>query len=174
MLEELDFSREIKKIELRDILKKEASKIHIKDIMNFHGHLVVEGKYVQKDYLKEYLEAYVKGFILRIKEIKDDNDQYLGFVDREELKKAVDTLKAQEENVEEVARDLDSFKVYELVSLYTTFIKDEPIHIVGTLFPGGFRVKSEGQVYYCPVKEVQKDNPRAVCGFCIALQDEDV
>ncbi|HML04306.1 MAG TPA: DUF2115 family protein, partial [Methanobacterium sp.] len=66
------------------------------------------------------------------------------------------------------------FRIYEVVSLYTTFILEEPIHMVGTLFPGGFRVKFEGKTYYCPVKEKQKDNPGAVCGFCIAEQDEDV
>jgi uncharacterized protein (UPF0305 family) len=42
---------------------------------------------------------------------------------------------------------------------------------VGTPFPGGFKVKYEGGKYPCPVKERQKDNPGAVCGFCIAEQD---
>ena len=171
---EIDFSRKIKKQELLDILKKEAADVNIHDLMNYHGHLVSEGRYVQKHYLQDYLEAYVKGFIMRIKAVRDDQNYYGGYVDNNELKKALKTLKAQEENLEEVARDPRSFKVYELISLYTTFILDEPIHMVGTLFPGGFRVKYEDKVYYCPVKEGQKDNPHAVCGFCIALQDEDV
>ncbi|MGZ7108680.1 MAG: DUF2115 family protein, partial [Methanobacterium sp.] len=66
------------------------------------------------------------------------------------------------------------FKIYKIVSLYTTFILDEPIHVVGTPFPGGFKVKYENGRYLCPVKEKQKDNPGAVCGFCIAEQDVDV
>ncbi|MEN4018708.1 MAG: DUF2115 family protein [Methanobacterium sp.] len=32
----------------------------------------------------------------------------------------------------------------------------------------------EDRKYLCPVKENQKNNPRAVCGFCIAEQDEDM
>ena len=50
----------------------------------------------------------------------------------------------------------------------------EPIHPVGTPFPGGFEVKYEDDIYLCPVKDKQKDNPNAVCGFCIAEQDKSV
>jgi Uncharacterized protein conserved in archaea len=39
---------------------------------------------------------------------------------------------------------------------------------------GGFEVKYENGTYFCPVKDKQKDNPSAVCGFCIAEQDEDI
>jgi uncharacterized protein (UPF0305 family) len=174
MLKELDFSREIKKQEILDILRKEASEVHITDIMNFYLNLAAEGKYVQEHYKKEYLEAYVKGFILRIKEIKDNENYYEGLVDKNELKKALKLLNQQEKNIREFTGDHRSFKLYALISLYTTFILDEPIHIVGTLFPGGFRVKYENKIYYCPVKEAQKDNPNAVCGFCIAEQDASV
>jgi uncharacterized protein (UPF0305 family) len=175
MLKEIDFSREIKKQELLNILKKEASEVHITDIMNFYVNLAAEGKYVQEYYKKEYLEAYVKGFILRIKEIKDNKNFYEGFVDKKELKKALKLLNQQEMNIREITGvNCSFFKVYTLISIYTTFILNEPIHIVGTLFPGGFRVKYENKIYYCPVKEAQKDNPNAVCGFCIAEQDAKV
>ena len=173
MLKELDFSREILKQELLAILRKEASEVHITDIMNFYLNLAAEGKYVQEHYKKEYLEAYVKGFILRIKELKDNKNYYEGSVDKNELKKALKLLSQQEKNIREITGDR-SFRVYTLISLYTTFILNEPIHIVGTLFPGGFRVKYENKIYYCPVKEAQKDNPNAVCGFCIAEQDASV
>jgi len=171
MLTELDFSIEIKKQDFMNILKKDASKVHIMDLMNFYLILAAEGKYVQEHYKKEYLEAYVKGFILRIKEIKDNKNHYKGFIDGNELKKALKLLNQQEKNIREITRDPRSFRVYTLISLYTTFILDEPIHMVGTLFPGGFRVKYENKKYYCPVKEAQKDNPNAICGFCIAEQD---
>jgi uncharacterized protein (UPF0305 family) len=174
MLKELDFPWEIKKQELLDILRKEASEVHITDIMNFYLNLAAEGKYVQEHYKKEYLEAYVKGFILRIKEIKDNKNYYDGLVDKNELKKALKILNQQENNIREIMGDHRSFNIYTLISLYTTFILGEPIHIVGTLFPGGFRVKYENKIYYCPVKEAQKDNPNAVCGFCIAEQDASV
>jgi uncharacterized protein (UPF0305 family) len=37
--------------------------------------------------------------------------------------------------------DCAFIRIYSIISLYITFIKDEPIHQVGTLFPGGFIVK---------------------------------
>jgi uncharacterized protein (UPF0305 family) len=112
---------------------------------------------------------------MRVKEIRDDKTEYKGLVNKEEFQNALKTLKNQEEMIEkERAMESNFFRIYEVVSIYTTFILEEPIHIVGTLFPGGFRVKLDGDTYYCPVKEKQKDNPGAVCGFCIAEQDEDV
>lgn len=165
----------ISKKELLGILKDEADDIHIFLIMTSFIQLVEDGKYVQSNYQKEYLEAYIKGFLMRIKDIRDDKSQYNGFVDKEELHEAMNILNEQEKMVEK-ERSVESnfFKIYKVISLYTTFVLEEPIHMVGTLFPGGFRVKFEGDTYYCPVKEKQKDNPGAVCGFCIAEQDESV
>ena len=63
--------------------------------------------------------------------------------------------------------------IYKIISLYTTFILKESIHPVGTPFTGGLVVKYDGKDYLCPVKERQKDNPGAVCGFCISKQDPE-
>jgi len=174
MLEEINLSRKIKKQELLTILKKECSGIDIYDLIAYYVHLCHEGRYLPENYFKDYLKAYVMGFIIRIKEIKDNSEFYDGYVDQEELKKALNLLNRQEDNVKKIRRYPRSFKIYALISIYTTFILDEPIHMVGTLFPGGFRVKYEDNIYYCPVKDGQKDNPHAVCAFCIALQDEAV
>jgi uncharacterized protein (UPF0305 family) len=135
--------------------------------------LVAGGKYVQKYYLKDYIDTYVKGFLLRVKEIKDNHNYYEGFVPENDLKYALNLMNEIEKT--ETSIDVTSFfKIYKLISIYVTFILEEPIHIVGTLFPGGFRVKYENKIYYCPAKENNKDNPKALCGFCIAEQDESV
>lgn len=174
-IEELDFKREIKKEELLVTLKKEASNISVIDIMTAHAYLVDEGKYVQGNYKKEYLRSYSKGFILRVKEIKDNKSMFKGHVDSNELKKALKLLNEQEKMLIKLrSNESHFFKIYRILSIYTTFILEEPIHIVGTLFPGGSKVKYENGTYYCPVKEKQKDNPGAVCGFCIAEQDESI
>jgi uncharacterized protein (UPF0305 family) len=172
-IEELDFSKKIEKQELMDILKNEASQVNITNMMDFYVNLVAAGKYVQKYYLKDYIEAYVKGFLLRVNEIKANDNHYEGFVPENDLKNALNLLDEMEKT--ERSEEIKSFfMIYKLISIYTTFILDEPIHIVGTLFPGGFRVKYENKIYYCPVKENNKDNPKALCGFCIAEQDESV
>lgn len=175
ILENPDLSDEISKDKLLMILKKESDDIHITDIMISYVQLVEDGKYVQSGYQKEYLKAYIKGFLMRVKEIRNDNAEYKDNIDIKEFKEAFKTLEEQEKMVEkEKTLESNFFKIYKIVSIYTTFILEEPIHIVGTLFPGSFRVKLENEIYYCPVKEKQKDNPGAVCGFCIAEQDEDV
>lgn len=165
----------ISKKDLLKILKSESDQIHISDIMNSYVLLVEDGKYVQSDYQKEFLHAYIKGFLMRVKEVRNDKREYKGIIDKEKLHEAINNLKNQEIRIkDERPAESNFFKIYRVISLYTTFILEEPIHMVGTLFPGGFRVKLKGKTYYCPVKEKQKDNPGAVCVFCIAEQDEDV
>ncbi len=175
MIEKLDFKEKIKKMELLIVLKEEAANISIIDIMTAHAYLVDEGKYVQGNYREEYLKAYSKGFILRVKEIKDNSGKFEGAVDPDELKEALNLLNEQEQMLMKLrSNESHFFKIYKVVSIYTTFILDEPIHVVGTPFPGGFEVRYENRAYLCPVKDKQKDNPGAVCGFCIAEQDESV
>jgi uncharacterized protein (UPF0305 family) len=174
-VEEFDFKREIKKEDLLVVLKKEASNISIVDIMTAYAYLVDEGKYVQGNYREEYLKAYSQGFILRVKEIRDNKSRFKGNVDKSEFKEALELLNEQEKMFIKLrSKESNFFKIYKIVSIYTTFVLDEPIHVVGTPFPGGFKVKYENGTYLCPVKEKQKDNPTAVCGFCIAEQDNDI
>ena len=174
-LEDLDFTTEITIDELLLVLKKEASEISVTDIMTAHSYLMAEGKYVQENYREEYLRAYVKGFILRLKEIKDNKNKFNGTIDVSELKEAIELLNEQENVLLKIrSKESNFFKIYKIISIYTTFVLDEPIHVVGTPFPGGFKVKYENGTYFCPVKDKQKDNPEAVCGFCIAEQDDDV
>jgi Uncharacterized protein conserved in archaea len=137
-LEDLDFTIEITVEELLLVLKKEASDISVTDIMTAHSYLVAEGKYVQGNYREEYLKSYVKGFILRLKEIKNNQNKFKGTVDANELEEAVKLLNEQEQMLLKIrSKESHFFKIYKIISIYTTFVLDEPIHIVGTPFPGG-------------------------------------
>lgn len=172
---DIEFLDVLSKKDLLIILKDEASNIHISDIMNASVFLFNEGKFVQNGYREKYLESYIKGFILRVNEIRENKNHYEGFVDIEELKNSLKLLNEQEKLILK-QRSVESrfFKIYKIISIYTTFVMGEPIHPVGTPFPGGFEVKYEDNTYICPVKDKQKDNPNAVCGFCIAEQDKSV
>jgi len=88
------------------------------------------------NFIEEEADLLLHFYNINYKDMKLDNNQHINF-----------------------------FKKYKLISFYTTFILDEPIHPVGMPFPGGFKVKYENGTYYCPVKENQKDNPGAVCEF---------
>ncbi len=174
-LEDLDLSENITKQHMLDVLKFEADTVHITDIMIACSHLKEESKYVQPGYREEYDRVYIENFLLGVKKIRDDKNSHPGFVDACELEKALEILKEQELLVKkETQEHLHFFRIYKLITIYTTFVLDEPVHPVGMPFPGGFKIKYEDGVYYCPVKENQKDNPGAVCGICIAEQDKDV
>jgi uncharacterized protein (UPF0305 family) len=173
-LEELDINSITRK-ELLELLKFEAANIHINDIMKACNYLIEEGKYVQPIYREKFYESYIKSFILRVKEIKEDKKVYNDLVDIEELKNSLKLLKDQEISMMEIYPSDPHFPIiYQIISIYTSFVLDEPIHVVGTEFPGGFKVRYDGDNYFCPVKEKQENNPNAVCGFCIAVQDPEL
>lgn len=175
MFKNIDATGSLDKKELLLMLIDEASNICIMDIMQASIFLSEDAKYVQASYRKEYLKSYNEAFIIRLKVLKDDREEYKGLVDYKELQDAVELLEEQETQISEgIGFDPKFFKIYKIISLYTTFILEEPVHPPGTPFPGGFKVKYENGIYLCPVKESQKDNPGAVCGFCIAEQDPDL
>ena len=174
-IEELDINGKMTRGELLSQLKFEAVKIHITHIMNACNYLISEGKFVQPIYREKFYYAYIKSFILRVKEIKEDKNSYPELVNMEELKDSLKLLKEQEIMMMEIyPRDPYFPIIYQIISIYTSFVLDEPIHVVGTEFPGGFKVKYEDGKYLCPVKEKQENNPNAVCGFCIAEQDPEL
>ncbi|UTB32782.1 MAG: DUF2115 domain-containing protein [Methanobacterium sp. ERen5] len=162
------------KNELLMVLKEDARKVTLQDIVRCSLQIQQEADCIHTSYKKEYIKAET-GFMIRIGEVKNDNINYNGSFDVEELDNAIELLEEQEKMVKDLEYSDPTFvRVYSIISLYTTFIKDEPIHQVGTLFPGGFTVKKEGDKYTCPVKENNKNNPLALCPFCIAEQDEEV
>ena len=175
LIKDIDLSKNVPKQTLLDVLKEEAGTIHITDIMAAFAHLKKESVYVHASYREEFDQAYIQSFLMRIKEIRENKKYYEGFVSADELQEAVKILKEQQRLAElDHGQHIHFFKIYKLITLYTTFVMDEPIHPVGMPFPGGFRIKLEDGIYYCPVKESQKDNSGAVCGICIAEQDPDV
>lgn len=175
MLKDINKLEKLNKNEIMLILKKEASSIGIMDIMQASIFLSEDAKYVQGSYKEEYLKSYNEAFITRLKVLKDDKEKYEGHVDCEKLQEAVNLLNEQENQVKAgEGFDPKFFEIYKLISIYTTFILEEAVHPQGTPFPGGFKVKYENGIYLCPVKENQKNNPGAVCGFCIAEQDESL
>lgn len=174
-LKNLTFEQETTKKELLAVLQEEARELGLKEIIRSSLHLHRDAAYVQASYREEYIKAYTNGFLIRIKEVKEDKYCYSGRVDREELYTAIELLEEQEKLVKNMEDTEPAFfKIYKIISLYTTFIKEEPIHPVGTPFPGGFQVKKDRDRYTCPVKDNNDNNPLAVCPFCIAEQDEDV
>lgn len=174
IIKELDFSQKISKNDLLKALKGEANQVHINDFIKTCSFLKKNMEHVNPHYQEEYIKMYTEGYLKGYRDVKNDKTSYSGQVDVVKLTEAIQLLQRQEELMEVEFGNNRSFKPYLIMSLYTTFILDEPVHPVGTPFPGGLKVRQEKDIYYCPVKENNEDNPLAVCGFCIAQQEPDM
>ena len=162
---------EIKKEDLMKILKKYSRIISPQDLMMATAVLREDGKYVQANYREKFLEMYVKYFIMRIKEILDNESDMSQNINKERFEDSLENLEHQFNKEKSVQKEDSKFPLrYTLVSLYTTFILEEPIHPVGSPFPGNLKVEEKDGKFYCPVKDAQMDNENAVCHFCLAQQ----
>ena len=172
-IDRVDFSRPLNKMDLLQILKKEASNIHIKEIMDATSYLNEDARFMPITKQKEYIKRFTKAFFIRIKDIKEDKWHYIGLVDTIQLKDFLNVLEMQKNKAQNHS-ELCFHNIARIVATYTAFIREESIHPVGTRFPGGFVLRYENGVYYCPVKEKQINTPSALCRFCVSVQDDGV
>ena len=170
-LKELTHQNEITKNDLIKILKKYASIISVYDLMMAAAHIRKDGEYIQPQYREKYLEIYVKYFIMRMKEVLESEKNSNSPIDKHNFVDSFYLLEKTFEN-EKISNDKDDKfpLIYVITALYTTFILEEPIHPVGSEFPGSLKVEEIKGEYFCPVKDNQKDNPNAICHLCLAEQ----
>lgn len=170
-LNKLSSKENIYKLNLLEILKKYSRIISPYDLMIATAILKEDGKYVQTQYRQKFLEIYVKYFIMRIKEILDNNSIEDENIDKKLFEDSLGNIKHQFNKDREEQKKNSKFPlIYTIICLYTTFILEEPIHPVGSIFPGNQKVEEIDNEFYCPVKKNQEDNPNAVCQFCLAKQ----
>jgi uncharacterized protein (UPF0305 family) len=112
---------------------------------------------------------------MRMKEVKENNDYANKAIDKTAFDECFPMLERTFEKERLTASKDDKFPlIYVITALYTTFILEEPIHPVGSEFPGSLFVEEKNGVFYCPVKENQKDNVNAICHLCLAEQTPDI
>ena len=174
-LKELSKKDYITREELMEILKKYAEEISVYDLMMATAHMRKDGEYIHKQYREKYLKIYIKHFILRMKEVLNNSDFENKNIDKESFDESFPLLKRTFEK--ERISDDDNGKfplIYVITSLYTTFILEEPIHPVGSEFPGNLKVEEKNGRFFCPVKDNQKDNENAICHLCLAEQTPNI
>ena len=172
-LKELSANSIVTQEELMDILKKYAEIISVYDLMLASARTRKDGEFVHANYREKYLEIYIKYFLLRMKEVLHYEDYDDSAIDKQAFDESFPMLERTFEN-ERMAED-DKFPlIYVITALYTTFILKEPIHPVGSEFPGSLKVEERNGTYLCPVKENQKDNTNAICHLCLAEQTPDI
>jgi uncharacterized protein (UPF0305 family) len=62
---------------------------------------------------------------------------------------------------------------YYLMAAFTMFVLDQPGHPVGMPFPGGFAVEDRNGIYYCLIRDREKEVFFSICNFCPARQTEE-
>ena len=154
-----------------EVLKRYSSPISVFDLMEVNAEMIEDSKYVQDSYKEKSHAVYAKYFLGRIKDISGDANKYDKSIDKEEFIDSIATLRSYHIN-ESVTSKTKFPLIYGIVSLYTTFILEEPIHPVGTPFPGSLEVEEHDGKFYCPVKDANLESPNAVCKMCIAEQLE--
>lgn len=152
-----------------EILKKYSSTISVFDMMEFTSQVIEENKYVQTGYRNDSQKSYIESFLMRIKNILNDNNNYSQNIDRKSFGEAIEILKTHNEAGTQDKKTKVPL-IFEIASIYATFILEEPIHPVGTPFPGSLKVEKENGEFLCPVKEANIDTPNAVCNICLAKQ----
>ncbi|MDR3222504.1 MAG: DUF2115 domain-containing protein [Methanobrevibacter sp.] len=164
----------IEKATMIEIIRPLSKSVSVHDLSIATAILRKNGRYVQENYREKYLEVYIKYFIMRLKDINQDKNKYDNdYVDMDGLHESINIIKSQMK-VEENEHRNDKFPlIYALTSLYTTYILEEPIHPVGTPFPGNLHITYEDGIFYCPVKKNNENNPKAVCKFCLAEQTKE-
>ena len=174
-LKQLSQNNDIKKSEIMEILKKYARIISVNDLMLATARMRKDGEYIQKNYREKYLTVYIKYFIMRMKEVKEFEEYEDTVIDKELFDTSFPMLKRTFEKEKLSNAKDDKFPlIYVITALYTTFILEEPIHPVGSEFPGSLFVEEKNGEFFCPVKENQKDNINAICHLCLAEQTPDI
>ena len=95
--------------------------------------------------------------------------------DREALKNFCEMMISAGNELPDPAREYGYHEkigaiLYSLTSCFSIFVMEEPGHPVGMPFPGGFTLQVRDGVYYCPVRDKEKDVKYAFCRFCPSLQ----
>ncbi len=174
-LKELSLNETINKEELMEILKKYARIISVQDLMMATARMRKDGEFVQKNYREKYLKIYIKYFIMRMKEVKEKDNYDNSPIDKTSFDTSFPMLKRTFEKEKLSNEDDDKFPlIYVITALYTTFILEEPIHPVGSEFPGNLKVEEKNGTFLCPVKDHQKDNINAICHLCLAEQTPNI
>ena len=150
-----------------EILKKYSSMISVFDMMEFSSQVIKENRYVQESYREDSQKSYIESFLLRVKEISKDENDYRQTIDSKSLSEAIEVINARFEKEEDETK---VSLIFYMSSIYATFILEESIHPVGTPFPGSLKVELEDGTFYYPVKEANMDTPNAVCRMCLAEQ----
>ena len=171
-LKKLGENDSIEAMDLFKIIKEESKNVSINTIIGMSTFLRDDFKHIQDKYKDHYTESILSQ-LLRINEIKKDTNIYNTKIDKNKFNKAISNI-TKFLNYDNLYKGEDKFNLISiLVTLYSSFLIEKPIHPVGTIFPGeNLKIRNENGEFFCPVKKKQINNPNSLCVFCVCKQDQ--
>jgi len=158
-------------------LKDESLSLDIFQFSKLAAYLEQEGRYLPEGFKKEFIKESLNHFFrcwMGFRNLNLQND----------LQNVFDEL--NDDKIQDLFYDLISFfdntggmcddpvlKKMLLITVFYSIIKKIPIHPLTIPFPAGKKIYERNGSYYCPVKENHKDDPFALCRFCIAKPEDD-
>ncbi len=88
-LDDLNSNSKISKNLLRDLIKAEAKNVHMEDIMLASSFLREDSKYMPASYRQDYMERFSRAFFNRVKDIKEDKNNYPGDIETKVLRNSL-------------------------------------------------------------------------------------
>jgi uncharacterized protein (UPF0305 family) len=169
-----------KKGALGHALALEAQKYSIVDLQRISAALTREINGLPSPYKERITPYFIEQFFRRYYRLieMDDSGEFKNLrEDIKEKKLFCDYCEATEKRERDpydpgfvYESDPQHGLFYFIVSCFAMFVLEEPGHPVGMPFPGGFKVENREGVYYCPIREKEKDLPHSICNFCPCKQ----
>lgn len=150
--------------DLKTLIKQAIKDITLEDLYELSFFFNDEKTYLPQEYKKKYTESVLNVTINRFTLLKNDDKNYVGFLDDADVV-----------IINKLLHDNDNVITYilNIIVIYATYFLKEPIHLPGTTFPGQVSISYDGTNYFCPVKKYHINDEKSLCNICIAKSNEE-
>ena len=159
--------------DLLNALQKEARKISNEDICLARAAVVDSVQDLPEKYRKAYSSDYFTYLYEAFQELRTcKTSDITEPVEDEEHRGLLTRISQQKDKSNSPQRAFLRFVA--VVIPYLVFVAKRTIHPPGMIFPGGLMITSQGNEFYCPVKNKQSGVELALCDFCKCRGSEEL
>ncbi len=145
--------------DLKILIKQAIKEVTLEDLYSLSFFFNDEKTYLPREYKKEYTESVLNVTMNRFIQLKNDEKSYQGFLKEEDISIINKLLQPNDTVINNILN---------IIVIYATYLLKEPIHPLGTKFPGQVSIYCDGIDCYCPVKKFNLNNEKALCKICVA------
>lgn len=150
--------------DLKILIKQTIKEVTLEDLYSLSFFFNDEMIYLPREYKKEYSESVLNVTMNRFLLLKNDENSYPGILEDRDIAIINKLLKTNDTVINNILN---------IIVIYTTYFLKEPVHPLGTKFPGQVSIYSDGIDYYCPVKKFHLNNEKSLCRICVAKSTEE-